>query len=249
MSRNLIILTYLFLFFGAGSVFAISPPIQISPTDSFQVSSSKLTWETPSYQLYSNNPYRIQVDDNPDFSSIYRDYNTKNTYYSPVLTEGIWYWRIKSKDSGGNWSDWSNSWSFNLTTATSSSSPTQTPSPTPSSTPTPTPIPTPTPTPSSSALKTKTTSAKSSTPAPAAIQVTPLPSTNDTEIASLPVKSLAKIEYKVASVAAATTSATSSAKTEVKNQKQINPLLVIGIIFIFAGVGSIGYIYLKKRRQ
>lgn len=125
-------------------VLAIDSPTQTSPGNNAIVYSSKLTWDTPSYTLYSNNPFRIQVDDNSDFSSIYRDYTTKNTYYIPVLFNGTWYWRIKAKDSSGTWSDWSNTWSFIL----SSTSPS--PSPTPTATPTQTPQSSPSSNPSSS---------------------------------------------------------------------------------------------------
>lgn len=118
--------------------FATNPPSQISPTNNSQVSSSKLTWETPTYSLYSTNPYRVQVDDNSDFSSTYRDYNTKNTYYTPVLTAGIWFWRIKAKDSNGIWSDWSNTWAFTLATTSPAVAPTTTPASTPSPTSNPT---------------------------------------------------------------------------------------------------------------
>lgn len=67
-----------------------------------------------------------------------------------------------------------------------------------------------------------------------------------------PTQSL-KYSYQIASVAAATTSATAAVRTatseagaKVKNQKQNNPIIWIGIILIFAGLSSIGYIYLKS---
>ncbi|MBI2596825.1 hypothetical protein HYW41_01600 [Candidatus Daviesbacteria bacterium] len=239
MRVNLLFLAVLFLFLGVKSVSAISPPVQISPVDNSQVSSSKLTWETPAYPLYSNDPYRIQVDDNSDFSSVYRDYKTERNYYKPVLTEGTWYWRIKAKDSSGTWSDWSNSWSFIFASATPSPEPSPTQTPTPSSTPTPTPTPKPKPTPTPK------------TPAPTPIQSGPTASPSP-PVTSTPKASLSKSiitpkpNYRIASVAAATASATPSAKVAVKNQKQINYFVWIGIIFIFAGISSLGYIYLRK---
>lgn len=237
MRLRLLILTLIILFFEAGSVFAISPPVQISPINNSQVSSSKLTWETPSYSLYSKNPYRIQVDNDADFSSVFRDYDTKNTYYKPELTEGSWYWRIKAKDSNGNWSDWSDAWSFVLIAATPSPIPSSTPTPTPAPTPTPTPVPT-----TSSSSKTKATTPK--TPAPT-INLPP-PSVQEIVVVSLPVKASPKIEYRIASVAAAVASATPAASVEVKNQKQTNPFALIGIFLIFAGVTILGYIYLRR---
>ena len=110
-------------------VYAGEPPILISPTNNSTVSSSKLTWETPAYSIYSNDSYRIQVDNDSDFSSVYRDYKTKNTFYTPVLTEGKWYWQIKAKDASSTWSDWSNIWSFTLSTSIPSLTLTSTPAP------------------------------------------------------------------------------------------------------------------------
>lgn len=120
-----IILVALGFLVTTSSVSAISPPNRISPTDNSTVSSSKLTWEAPSYSLYSNDPYRVQVDDDSSFpsSSINKDYTTKNTYYTPELTDSTWFWRIKVKDSTGTWSDWSSSWKFTLSSTSSDSSP------------------------------------------------------------------------------------------------------------------------------
>lgn len=125
------------------SVLANDPVQLSSPSEGSTVSSSKLEWQIPSYALYSGNNYRVQVDDDSAFSSLNKDYYTDNNYYTPTLTGGIWYWRVKAKDAGGVWSDWSGVWSFTLT----SSSSTPTPSPSDSADPTPTPIPTSTPQP------------------------------------------------------------------------------------------------------
>ena len=122
-----VLLIVLYILTTPNQVLALNSPTQLTPINNSQVTTSKLTWEIPSYSLYSNNPYRVQVDDNSDFSSIYRDYSTKNTYYTPVLTEGNWFWRLKAKDSTGTWSDWSNVWSFSLL----NSSPSPSPSPEP----------------------------------------------------------------------------------------------------------------------
>lgn len=118
---------------------ALDPPTLVSPSDNSTVSSTKMTWQAPSYLLYANNPYRIQVDDDQSFSSPNKDYTTDNTYYTPSgLSFGTWYWRVKVKDQSGTWSDWSNVWKYNLGEATQSN-------PTPTSPPTsesPTPEPT-----------------------------------------------------------------------------------------------------------
>lgn len=134
----------LLLFTAVKPAFAGDPPTLISPSDNSIVASSKLEWQTPSYELYSSNPYRVQVDDDSNFSpsgSIYRDTYKSNTTYTPQLTNGTWYWRIKSKDASGTWSNWSNPWSFTLSSSTATPTPTLAPtaSPTPSSNPTPAP--------------------------------------------------------------------------------------------------------------
>ncbi len=130
------LLLFLFLLINPIRVFAISPPNLASPANNSTVNSSKLTWDIPAYELYSNNPYRIQVDDNSDFSSIFRDYTTDNSYYSPTITDGMWFWRVKSKDASGTWSDWSDTWTFTMTQTIATANPPPPPenSPTPSPT-------------------------------------------------------------------------------------------------------------------
>lgn len=119
-------------------VIAGEPPIQTNPGNNSTVSSSTLNWQTPAYPVCLNNDtYRVQVDDDPSFpsSSIYRNVYTKNTYYTPQLTLGTWYWRVMARDETcNNWSNWSTVWSFTLTTSTPAPTPTQTvtASPTPS---------------------------------------------------------------------------------------------------------------------
>lgn len=76
-------------------------------------------------------------------------------------------------------------------------------------------------------------------------EVTPTPA---------PSKSPNKTVRKVASVAGVSKSAISasssasstSANIKIANQKQINIFVLMGIIFIIAGVGSLGYIFLRK---
>ncbi len=119
-------------------------PIQLSPADHSSPTSSELKWQTPTYSLNSSNPYRIQVDDEETFTTpITKDYQTDNLYYTPTLSPGTYYWRVKAKDNTSIWSDWSSTWQFNLTSQVlSTPNPSATPSatPSPSSTATPTPI-------------------------------------------------------------------------------------------------------------
>jgi len=72
--------------------------------------------------------------------------------------------------------------------------------------------------------------------------------TNSQSSALKPAPSI-KNSYRIASVAG-TQTATPEGKVEVKNQKQqINPFIWIGLFFIFAGTGLIGYSYLKKNEK
>ncbi len=90
-------------------------------------------------------------------------------------------------------------------------------------------------------------------------QPTPQPTSNNNSSASpIPTvtktptpkpKQTSKYPYRIASVAAAIASATLSGKIEIKNEKQINPLVWVGLIFIFAGIGALGYIYLIKNAK
>ncbi|MDD5415693.1 MAG: hypothetical protein PHE48_01665 [Candidatus Daviesbacteria bacterium] len=80
----------------------------------------------------------------------------------------------------------------------------------------------------------------------------PTPSVKATTTTSSQVRSSDKLIYQIASVAGATISAKSATEegaVNVKNQKQINPIVWLGLALIFAGCGSIGYIYFKKNAK
>lgn len=242
-----VLLLILYLLFATPAI-AGDPPNLFSPEDNSSVSSSTLNWQTPNYPLYSSNPYRIQVDDESNFSSPNKDYYTKNNYYTPILSWGNWFWRLKAKDSSGSWSDWSSIWFFTLVESISSpmpsSDPTPTPTPVQSSTPTPTqaPLPSPTPKKTSPTVKTSPTSIPSPTPKS-------LPSTPSTEINTPKPKSLSKITYRVIPVVNVAQSATPSAVVEVKSQKQSNIFSILGVIFIICGISSLTFIYLRHNEK
>ncbi len=230
-------------------VYAGDAPSLSSPENNSTVSSSTLNWQAPSYALYSSNPYRVQVDDDSGFGSLNKDYYTSNTHYAPTLSYGNWYWRVKAKDSSGNWSDWSTIWSFSLAAAadtpttapTATVIPTTKPTPTPTKTPTPTPTPKiPTNTPVSAVTKTPTTSANSVS------AYTILSQRNNS-----PASSAAKTDYQIASIAgvATTPSPQPNTKTEVAGQQLFNFLPWIGGILVLGGLGSLGFIYLRSRKS
>lgn len=73
--------------------------------------------------------FRVEVDDNQDFSSLNKSTYTSNFSYTPQdLEVKTWYWRVKSKDLSGNWSEFVNS-SFTIEAKEPA------PSPSPSSSP------------------------------------------------------------------------------------------------------------------
>lgn len=125
--------------------------------------------------------------------------------------------------------------------------PSLTPTPTPSLTPAPTPTRVPSSSPTAASKKSTNSTTTSASPSPGILTpqsfVEAGPNSSKTPSVSN------KLTYRIASVAAATTSAAPMGKVEVKNEKQTNPFVWIGLIFIFAGIGTVGYIYLIKNAK
>lgn len=373
---NLVRLRLIFLiiscFLITKPVLAGDPPTLISPSNNSNISSIP----TFSWQSIPNIvEYNILIDDEPTVTSPYakNPYYPTNPNYTPqTLDPGTYYWKVKTKDSSGIWSSWSDIWSFTFTSTSSTSSPTSSPSTSP-----PTPTPTSTPQLASSfsvsnvstqinsdqsfnasvnltlpnnknsvyylsgAFKktdstryfgltkinsnwvkyessnylnqykittddngswtgtlevkpdisdtdykgsgdyifkvgryTSTGSGPTWTNNETALKINDVGTISDTPTSqptikkttlnpSLPAATkspipkpgkLLKLSSGVASVAGASTYASfsatpssQSARVEVKDERQINPIIWIGIIFIFAGFGLIGYIYFRKR--
>lgn len=135
---RLIIFTALLLKISISTSFAASAPIIIEPQGDSIVSSSspKLSWQFSDQCIQDGSCFRVEVDNNSDFSSLEKSTYTSGFSYSPQgLSEGKWFWRVKGKDTTETWSDWAQS-SFILASPTSTSppSPLNSPTPTPSST-------------------------------------------------------------------------------------------------------------------
>jgi hypothetical protein len=84
-------------------------PENLSPADGTVTNdpSPRLSWSAPAdFGGSGIKNYRYQVDDNPDFSSPIKDGYTNNTYYTPNLSEGTYWWRIRARDNAGNNGDW-----------------------------------------------------------------------------------------------------------------------------------------------
>ncbi len=118
LSTKLFLILFI-LFYPFRSVYSISAPQQVTPSNETTTSNSTLTWENSSEAVQ----YRVVVDDEPSLSSPYiKNYYTSNIKYSPQLEAGKYYWKVAAKDSSGLWSSWSDVWSFTLGTSSSPSS-------------------------------------------------------------------------------------------------------------------------------
>lgn len=133
-------------------VFAVQPPTLESPPNGGSTSdtSPTLSWSWSGSCYSGGSCFRVQVDDQGDFNSLEKDNYTSNTYYTPNLSIGSWYWRVKAKDNEGTWSDWS-SRNFSIVEGESNS-----PTPSPSSALSPSPISLPTSTPTQTQTATGT---------------------------------------------------------------------------------------------
>ena len=120
----------IFLFFLSYSfALANTTPIITGPGATTSDTSPKLTWEYTDTCSANESCFKIEVDDSADFSSLNKNTYTNNLYYSPSLSVGKWYWRVKAKDQTNTWSEYS-SGNFEIVTE----SQTLTPSPTPEQT-------------------------------------------------------------------------------------------------------------------
>ncbi len=111
---------------GAGQVFAaISDtdpqyvPILASPADGASTNNSRPTFDWSDITDPSGITYRIQIDNNSNFSSPERDENNisnSNWTMDWDLSDNTYYWRVKAIDGLGNESAWSSTWSFTVDT-------------------------------------------------------------------------------------------------------------------------------------
>lgn len=126
-----LIVIFLFLFFLAQPIFAIDTPVLTSPSNNSTLSSiPTFSWQAVSGSV----GYNILIDDEPTVTSPYvkTPYYPTNPSYSPqTLNPGTYYWKVKAKDSSGQYGNFSNIWSFTLQSISSSPSPTPAPSSTP----------------------------------------------------------------------------------------------------------------------
>ncbi len=130
---------FLFLFLLPQQVSASTPVLNNPENNSATTDTSpKLSWDKTSDCPITGNCYLIEVSKSTDFSELEKSTYTNNTYYSPTLSEGSWFWRVKAKDQNNNWSEYSEVRTLNINNEVKPSS-----SPIPTINPTQSPIPTP----------------------------------------------------------------------------------------------------------
>jgi hypothetical protein len=94
--------------------FVVEPLLPLAPTLTSPANASQTCEGMPTFQwaaLANASSYRIQIDNNPSFTSPEDDATTSATHYSPAssLMPGTWYWRVRGSNYCGN-SPWSAIW-------------------------------------------------------------------------------------------------------------------------------------------
>lgn len=122
----------LLLLFWPKIVSAISAPVLKSPPDnSSEDKTPKLIWEFNGECITDGSCFRIEIDNNSDFSSLEKSSYTNSLSYSPQgLSQQSYFWRVKAKDTSQKWSEWSSVFKFNV--GSGNSTPTSPPSISPS---------------------------------------------------------------------------------------------------------------------
>ena len=93
-------------------------PVLISPADGASTSDSTPYLDWSKVTGSSTVHYRLQVDNNADFSSpVVNKTSVSYSYYTvtTTLAKGTYYWRVRAVDASGRMSDWTDSWSFIIT--------------------------------------------------------------------------------------------------------------------------------------
>ena len=98
-------------------------PTLVSPGNGTTTSDNtpSFNWNSPSGAVI----HQLQVDDGSTFFSPLIDYTTSNSNYTHYsgLNDDLYYWRVRARDAGGNWSDWSIAWGFLIDTGISCPTP------------------------------------------------------------------------------------------------------------------------------
>jgi hypothetical protein len=100
----------------------------ISPTNNYLTSINRPAFHWNHYDKESNNQiaFQVLIDDDEEFTSINFDSGTQSSLISswqfPIGTgyssipDGVWYWKVRTKDSDGNWGIYSNYFTLRIDT-------------------------------------------------------------------------------------------------------------------------------------
>lgn len=88
----------------------------VSPANSAFVGTTRPTFDWTDVSDPSGVTYRLQVDNNSDFSSPEVNVGSisASTYTTPAITVGTYYWRVQATDLAGNSGSYSGSFSFQI---------------------------------------------------------------------------------------------------------------------------------------
>jgi hypothetical protein len=100
------------------------PPTLVSPTNGSTTSDN-----TPTFSWLSSvgaEQYHLEVDNNSSFASPEVNTAPSNTSFTLTssLADGTYYWRVRSADHYGSWSNWSTVWSVTVNTLSPPPAPT-----------------------------------------------------------------------------------------------------------------------------
>jgi hypothetical protein len=100
----------------------------IYPTNEFALSVNKpiFRWNFTDIDSLNQSAFQVLIDDNPDFKDIEFDSNEQianiSNWEFPMgtnyieLPDGTWFWRVRTKDSDGDWGTYSEPWKFIIDT-------------------------------------------------------------------------------------------------------------------------------------
>lgn len=114
--RHFFLVIFLLVLFWPKISFSANTPFLTIPANNDSVSKNpKLSWEYGGECPKEVKCFRVELDNNQDFSSTDKSIYTDSTSYSPRgLSAGVWYWRVRARENSDKWGDWSNVFSFNI---------------------------------------------------------------------------------------------------------------------------------------
>jgi hypothetical protein len=89
-----------------------SAPALIGPIDNATLSTKPIfSWANVDSAI----SYRIEIDNDPDFSSLeFSSLRSDTSYRISHLPKGTYFWHVQAKDMAGNWGDWSTRFTLNI---------------------------------------------------------------------------------------------------------------------------------------